>query len=335
MQMRLINGRWYAAFKHRGKFIGYKLDAAKHERKKAAINLGRLIESLERGDDPTFATKKIENRIPEFLKELKCDDGERARAESVIRLHILPFFNGKRIEEITDTDFFSYAEHRERTAGAAKATLIRELRIFSGIVKKPIPKIAYANAGKTQSRALTMGEVLMVQPFVKAQSGEFGADYEMIYQIMAFTALDLKEVVTLKWSSINFETGWITTSRCKTGNPVRVPICRRLMAVLQSIKVRHIGGTVFHGVQPNQVKVAIKRAFTKAGLAGFSSKSLRHFLPSLLHNAGESRDIIRGVLGHSKNSRCTEIYTHTSDVTAKRVISILDAGNNFENEAAK
>ena len=51
MQMRLKCGKWYAAFYFKGKYIGNCLDAAKHEPKKAARELGKLIEKLERGDE--------------------------------------------------------------------------------------------------------------------------------------------------------------------------------------------------------------------------------------------------------------------------------------------
>lgn len=334
MQMRLKGGQWYAAFRHKGRWIGEKLKAGKEEKKLAIINLGKLFQRLEGGYDPTHENMRIEKRCDEYLAILDISDGEKERSNTIVAVHILKYFRGKRLYEITDDSLIEYVRWREKKSGAAKATLKRELRVLAGILKRELPQIEFANRGKTPDKALTLDQVLYVQTFITGQSAEFGATYELIYEVMAFSALDIKEVVMLSWSQVDLEGGWITTARFKSGNKVRVPICARLNKVFRSIKVRNIGGKIFDRVTPSMVKVAIYRAFKKAGLPEFSAKSLRHFTASLLFNAGVDSETIGKILGHSKGSRCTSVYTHTSDSRAKKIISILDSGEkHFENGA--
>ena len=57
--MRLKNGKWFAAFKLKGRMVGTSLDAYEHERAKAAMNLGRLLEKMERGGGTKPAKEKV------------------------------------------------------------------------------------------------------------------------------------------------------------------------------------------------------------------------------------------------------------------------------------
>ena len=66
MQMRLKNGKWYAAFYWKGKFIGNCLGVPENKPKKAAVELGKLIEKLEGGDETRKVLKKFKSMIPDY-----------------------------------------------------------------------------------------------------------------------------------------------------------------------------------------------------------------------------------------------------------------------------
>ncbi len=343
--MRLKNGKWFAAFKLKGRMVGTSLDAYEHERAKAAMNLGRLLEKMERGEEPSQLRKKFRTMVPRYWEqfekriESKKTETIRIRNEIAIRLHLIPFFGEIKFEDTAEDTIRDFVKVRERK-GATKSTLKKELRVLKDILvlANPgfeMPEIEFSHKGKTQSRALMMDEVLNVQKFVKAQSQEFGTTYKIIYQILAFTSMDVKEVVNLNWDQIDMETGWIRGNRFKTGNPVRIPICRRLNDLLKSFKVRNIDGRLFHGMSSKQVATALRRAFKAAGLGEFSAKSLRHFAPSLLGNAGCDEAIIAKGLGHSAGSKCTKVYIHPYDSTLKQAFKLLDEGyGDFENKEA-
>jgi hypothetical protein len=69
--MRLKNGKWFAAVKWRGRMVGTSLDAYEHERAKAAMNLGRLLEKMERGEEPNQLRKKFKTMIPRYWEQFE------------------------------------------------------------------------------------------------------------------------------------------------------------------------------------------------------------------------------------------------------------------------
>lgn len=224
--------------------------------------------------------------------------------------------------------------------GAAMSTLRKELRVLKDfmVIANPqweLPDLQFRNKGKTQIRALTIAEVHHVQSFVRLQSKPLGGQYELIYLIMAYSSLDISEVVELNVQQIDQVNGFITTSRGKTGIGVRIAIGRLLSAPLkEALKVCDIQGNLFPGINPRQVSKALERAFKKAGLGDFSAKSLRHFLPSLLGNEGWSDTIIGKVLGHAPGSKCTRVYIHPYDSKLKEAQEILDQAGEPENREA-
>ena len=95
--MRLKDGQWYAAFRHKGKFVGCSLEAREREKLKAQINLGKLLERLERGDDPRLTNKKISHGREIYFTWLEQESGKSAGAikdsKDRFRLHIGPAFH--------------------------------------------------------------------------------------------------------------------------------------------------------------------------------------------------------------------------------------------------
>ena len=73
MRMRVKQGKWYADFFHNGNFIGLSLKAYKPEKKKALINLGKILEKLANGETIGSINKKLKDIVkkPEqvFIKK--------------------------------------------------------------------------------------------------------------------------------------------------------------------------------------------------------------------------------------------------------------------------
>jgi integrase len=348
--MRLKNGKWFAAFKFKGRMVGTSLYAYEHERSKAARNLGRLLEKIERGEEPNQLRKKFKTMIPRYWEQFEKrppehrTDSIQARNESIIRIHMVPWFGDHKMEDINENHVLKYILHRETpitiddrtTPGAAMSTLKKELRILKDFMviaypKWELPELQFQNKGKSQVRALTMAEITHVQPFVRLQSKALGGQYELIFQIMAYSSMDISEVVGLNVQQIDQVKGFITTVRGKTGIGVRIAIGRLLSAPLrEALKVCDIQGNLFPGINARQVSKALERAFKAAGLKEFSAKSLRHFLPSLLGNEGWSDTIIGKVLGHAPGSRCTKVYIHPYDSKLREAMEVLDQAGEFE-----
>ena len=82
MRMRLKRGRWFANFKHKGKYYGNSLQADASNQRQAIINLGKLLECLERGEKPRNLNRKFEELL-DIYYEWAINDGEKS--EQTIR----------------------------------------------------------------------------------------------------------------------------------------------------------------------------------------------------------------------------------------------------------
>lgn len=329
MRMRLVGNRWRAAFRWRGEYRSDSLDAFAHETRKAQVNLGRLIEKLEKGEDPKAQRRRFrdvaEAWLARYEKDADASPHSKERAAGIVRKHLLPAFGSARLGEIDAEAVREYARRRNRP----ESTLTKELRILRWIMRsvnpawEPPRKLDHAPARKRTS-ALTVEEMLTVAEAVPQFSQAFGRDYREIYLLCALTTLDVSDIVHLPEAYIDFERGWIKGVRRKTGKPYRIWMVRQVCAILRARPKRlDPDQPLYTGFTPHNVSKAIHRAFAHCGLA-FSAKDLRHFGASFMADAGADLDIIGLALGHARGSRMTGEYVHPSDRAIQKWFGKLD-----------
>ena len=106
MKMRLKKGKWFAAFRYKGKWKGQALDAYEGEVHKAIINLGKLLQKLERGENPTDLKRKFKDAQPTYFEWAKSE-GEKTELtlkdnKGRLKNKILPVFGDLSIGDITN-----------------------------------------------------------------------------------------------------------------------------------------------------------------------------------------------------------------------------------------
>ena len=159
--MRLKNGKWFAAFRHKGKWQGQNLDAYKDEVHKAIINLGKLLEKLKRGENPTDLKRKFKDTWKVY-EEWAGTEGEKSKSaikDSLGRFNkrIMPVFGDLSIGDITPVLLKQYKVDREEQ-GAPKSTITKELRVIKDICERfnptfKMPKFkGWVNRGKREIR---------------------------------------------------------------------------------------------------------------------------------------------------------------------------------------
>jgi integrase len=118
--------RWYRSGKRNEESSG-------STRKSDAVRLLKLREgAVARGEPVSAEAGRV--MVDAALADVVADyvtNGKRttAQVERRIRLHLLPFFDGRRLASITTADVRAYTVHRLE-AGAASATINRELAIL-------------------------------------------------------------------------------------------------------------------------------------------------------------------------------------------------------------
>lgn len=325
MRMRLISGRWYTNFFRKGKKIEISLDAYERETVKAQINLGKILWDLENGMSPGSAHRKI--------KHLQIKKKLSVRNEQILRKHIYPFFGEYKPRDITQEVIEDYLEHRwgrndEGELQAVAITFKMELSVLKMLIttvdsKFILPKTDYRKIEKNMLPPLKLQQVKNVGKLVPKK-------HQAIYWIMAYTAMDISDVVYLKPE--HFKDGWIVKKRGKTCVDIRVPICRALADILETVpRPLNPGTCFFRKTDPHAVSKSIIRAFSKAGLKGYGSKYLRRFVASMLLDAGYSMDWVGKALAHAEGSNITQRYTKVYKDTLQEAFNKIDekvAGDN-------
>jgi integrase len=136
------------------------------------------------------------------------------------------------------------------------------------------------------------------------------------FRLLLMTGYRLNEILTLRWTDIDWDRGLINLSNTKTGASTR-PMGRHVFEQLSNLKWRDLSDWVIpskfdptkHWSNPNK---SWKRIIEKAGLENIRIHDLRHTNAATAAGMGSSLPIIGKLLGHSQ-SKTTERYAHLSD----------------------
>ncbi len=154
----------------------------------------------------------------------------------------------------------------------------------------------------------------------------------VLFVVALETGLAKKDLLGLRWASVDLENGWVRATRGKTKVEAQVPISAACRAALKDCKERDV-------VSPELVFVTeegrpypastLLRHFTIAKLlAGirrrFRFHDLRHTFASRLASRGQSLQVIAKALGHT-TARMAERYARPDEEAMRGIAAALDA----------
>jgi integrase len=136
------------------------------------------------------------------------------------------------------------------------------------------------------------------------------------------------EMLSLRWSQIDFQRGRITLLKTKNGEIRVVPLTGKAHELLlQLAKVRKIDcDLVFSGDvagRPFCMQKPWYSTLKMAGITNFRFHDLRHSAASYLAMNGASMLDIAAVLGH-KTLQMVKRYSHLSDAHTEQVVSRMN-----------
>lgn len=142
------------------------------------------------------------------------------------------------------------------------------------------------------------------------------------------TGMRRGEILTLKWSNIDFEFGFIELLQTKSGKARKIPISDKLRKVLESID--RVSEYVFINPDTGLPYVDIKKSFNKAvaaaGIKNFRFHDLRHTVATRLVEKGIDLLVVMDILGHAK-IETTMRYAHPTPKRKSDAISVLNSYN--------
>ena len=327
---------WYAQCRHMKIRLFDCLETT--DRRLAERRLAELKLFVERGEYKTWK-KKFSDLIPVYWetilskKSVHCQD----RYGSAIKNHLEPYFDGVRLYDIDQMKIVEYKLHREKSK-ATESTLKKELRVLKDIILLGNPSFKLPGVKDTElMRPVYRGK--KVKHFLEEADlmkiiGFLDDQYKPLVMIAAYTGLRLGNVLELAWKQIDLKTGWVKVERTKNGESIKIPICQKLMEVLQFLnRVRNLHDDRLFQFTRRAVQKGWKRACVAAEYDWVRFHDLRHFCGSFLANAGVEIQMIAEILGH-KDLRSTRLYSHFSESSIKQAMSVFDKSDSVSKTSA-
>ena len=323
-----------------------------------------------------------EARPGELLRDLMADHRDlyvavhlspsTARGyEGIRRRHAEPALGHLRLEDVTPTALLRY--QAAKTAAVGPVTVEHHMSYLRGVLAFGVrTKRVEWNAAEAvkaphkprarRRRALTLDELAVVlaaaEELRDREPKRKGAEPPDLYGpllIAACSGLRRGELLALRWSDVDRETG-VLTARESLVKPVGAPLVRKgtkaaaedvrvvlLPAIaLEALTAEHrrqserrlrepgwnSGQVVFcdrrgRARSPDTFTHHVGRLLSDCGLEGVDLHSFRHTHATVMHELGVDVTIIRGRQGHS-DVRMTERYVHDTVKVQKAGVGRLN-----------
>ena len=231
---------------------------------------------------------------------------------------LLPFFGECFVDEINTAQVEDY--RKLRLPQVSKNTINREVAILRKILNKGIRwKLAVENPCKWvkafkvprgRVRFLTREEQTRMLEACKQARLPYLYDMSLIAMRTGLVGQDL---LGLQKKNIDFARGLIVLGRCKTGQPVEVPMLPEVRSIVER-RCFGIGedGYLFRrkdGSRYRDIHKGFEQVRIRAALKNFRFYDLRHTFATDLVSAGVGIFEVSKLLGHA-NVKTTQIYAH-------------------------
>ncbi len=344
MSVRRIKGSWYVDFRH--DYERYRKKSPLNSKSGARAYETQLRTRLARGEPATATPPERQPTFRKFAAEwfetyVKTNNkaSEQTSKESSLRVHLLPFFGGWKLADITAIAIERYKADKLR-AGLAPKTINNHLTCLRKCLSTAVdwgrlnrcPQVKWLRVPPQEVRYLNAEEV-----------GSLLQDAQLHWHPMLLTALRtgmrLGELLALEWHDVDLGNRVVHVRRSVVrgfndlvtstkSNRIRtIPLASDLVTLLE--QHQHGGTRVFrmtNGKRPNHAAAAsaLQRLSTRVLGRRIGWHILRHTFATQLVSRGVPLRVIQKLLGHSSIA-VTERYAHTAPTTLHRAVSLLTA----------
>ena len=307
----------------------------------AERKLDRLKTLIEKGKYQAWK-KSFEDLADEWLATRDTNKPHHITQEIWVRVHLKPYFGKLKVDEIIKfdeetgksmvNDFLTEIDHMPK-GSVKKIRYCLKSILKRGNQDYKLPQSEFSNQGFYQDRFLTQEELHEVLDHLEDQ-------YREVATFMAYTGLDISDVLTLEWSSVDMKAKMIRTERRKTMHnsdtiKIKIPMVKMVEDVLKSrSKFRSLHDKrIFQikgDIHINRVR-NLQRYWKRACQASsvdwhIRPKDLRHFFGSHLLNSGVDPLMIASFMGHASLDMLLKRYGHFTDQTRREAMLKFDGG---------
>jgi len=294
-----------------------------------------------------YAQRWLETYVERELRASSYDN-----YEVVLRLHLLPAFGNKRLDEITRGDVRDFLLEKAKTRSLKRVLLMKD--IISGVLGWALDEgLIAANPAIGATKRLFRRDPRKAEPqdhvWSEAELDRFletcrerEPGFYPLFLLLARTGCRLGEAIALKWVNVDFRDRTISLTAAyrhgrltppKNGKPRTVDMSAQLGAVLEGWKPAKFldakalvfpapGGGHF---EQSEVRKIFNRIVREAGVKRIKLHGLRHTAASLLLSKGVSPYYVSQQLGHSSIQITADIYGQWIRNEANRHVDLLDS----------
>lgn len=324
-------GRYKIDFRCKGRRIIKIVGPSKREAEAVAA----AIKTDIMRDPYGFGRKKeevlFEDHAREFLRLYSNEDHKRSwRRDAISIEHLTAFFNGKYLSEITSETIEKYRLKRKADE-VSPSTINRELACLKTCFNKavewekvdkewnPARMVKKFREPKGRERILTLDES---KRLIAAASPEI----RPVLIVALNSGMRRGEILSLRWSDVDFIKGTILIGDSKSGKSRKVPINAAAFEALRGIERRAEAEYIFENPKTRthvlDVKTAFKGACRRAGIKGARFHDLRHTALWHMVEAGADLVTVSQIAGHS-TIQMTMRYCHPGEDTQRRAVEKL------------
>ncbi len=244
----------------------------------------------------------------------------------------IPFFGGRRLDEVEPPDVRAFALHLERAelrpasirAITAPVKAMFATAVDDGTVRSNPTRGLRIASDDQEPRALTRAELTRFLEQLPEQ-------WRLLFELMAHSGLRISELIGLQWADVEFgdrarlrvrrqdcrgEVGALKTEHSRRDIPLSPGMARRLWAIGADQPGTDRVFTSPHGMplsDGNLRRRVLMPAGREAGLPWVTFHSFRHTCASLLFEAGRDVKQVAAWLGHSDPAFTLRRYIHLMD----------------------
>jgi integrase len=310
-------------------------------KKLAEAALGKTLCEVQEGkwfDNAKAKTKTFDEMMQIYFEKIADKESTLQRKEGALP-HLKEVFSGCTLDRITPEAVDDYKQKRLADA-AAHSTILNEVRLlshaFNTVKWRRDNPVRDANRIKLKARKverwLSFGEEKMLLPKTE---GKLHGDLTDIVILDLNTGLSQEEILTLKWSQLDFFRKSLQTVRSKTLKARTIPLNNTALELLKRrSKVKSISGYVFtNGIgnkhDASKLKRAFKLAVEEAEIENFTFHCLRHTFATRLAQSGVDIYTVSKLLGHEDVSTTAKHYAHHYTESLRRGVDVLDSCHNL------
>ncbi len=307
----------------------------------------KLASALASGLDPK--KEKEEKLIEEKQSILFADFFEVFKTKHVLvaykdkgknnmgyaKLHILPYFGKKKIDEISSKDIRSFLDslaHISTTANRCFALLSMAFKKAEDWEYLPPRSNPCARVNKykenKKQRFLSDEELKRLEDSLVQQLKKQPASYCTVNAIflVLYTGCRIGEILNLKWENLHLKDRYIHLPDTKTGEGAR-PLNQKAIDLLNSMMPKEKNPYIFYGKIPGQPMINLNTAWgailKRADIKDFRIHDLRHSFASFALKKGVPLVHVSKLLGH-RNIVTTMRYAHLELEQLKESTNIVN-----------